>query len=190
MNRFVVISGCSGGGKSTLLAELGRRGYAVVEEPGRRIVREEMEGEGSALPWVDTAAFLRRAIAMSLADLVLARMLVGWVFFDRGLVDAAAGLQYLTGEAVPTPLGQTHRYHQRVFLTPPWPEIYLTDSERRHGFDSAVAEYLRLLEIYPSLGYEVSILPKIGAAERADFILKALKEQPRMSDSDQIIDSN
>jgi predicted ATPase len=66
MNRFVVISGCSGGGKSTLLAELGRRGYAAVEEPGRRIVREEMEGEGSALPWVDTAAFLRRAIAMYL----------------------------------------------------------------------------------------------------------------------------
>jgi predicted ATPase len=56
MNRFVVIPGCSGGGKSVLLAELGRRGYAVVEEPGRRIVREGMEGEGSALPWVDTAA--------------------------------------------------------------------------------------------------------------------------------------
>jgi len=74
------------------------------------------------------------------------------------------------------PLGQTHRYHHCVFLTPPWPEIYLTDSERRHGLDSAVSEYLRLLEIYPSLGYEVSILPKIGAAERADFILKALKE--------------
>jgi predicted ATPase len=33
MNRFVVISGCSGGGKFTLLAELGRRGYATVEEP-------------------------------------------------------------------------------------------------------------------------------------------------------------
>jgi len=176
MNRFVVISGCSGGGKSTLLAELGRRGYAVVEEPGRRIVHEEIDGEGSALPWVDTAAFLRRAIAMSLADRVSARTLEGWVFFDRGLIDAAAGLQYLTGETVLAPLGQTHRYHHRVFLTPPWPEIYLTDSERRHGLDSAVAEYLRLLEIYPSLGYEVSILPKIGAAERADFILKALKE--------------
>jgi predicted ATPase len=176
MNRFVVISGCSGGGKSTLLAELGRRGYAVVEEPGRRIVHEQIDGEGSALPWVDTVAFLRRAIAMSLADRVSARTIEGWVFFDRGLVDAAAGLQYLTGEAVLAPLGQTHRYHHRVFLTPPWPEIYLTDPERRHGLDSAVAEYLRLLEIYPSLGYEVSILPKIGAAERADFILKALKE--------------
>jgi predicted ATPase len=176
MNRFVVISGCSGGGKSTLLAELGRRGYAVVEEPGRRIVQEEIGGEGSALPWVDTAAFLRRAIAMSLADRVSARALEGWVFFDRGLIDAAAGLQYLTGEAVLEPLSQTHRYHHRVFLAPPWPEIYLTDPERRHGLDSAIAEYLRLVEIYPSLGYEVSILPKIGAAERADFIVEALKE--------------
>jgi predicted ATPase len=50
MDRFVVISGCSGGGKSTLLAELGRRGHTVIEEPGRRIVIEEMNGGGSALP--------------------------------------------------------------------------------------------------------------------------------------------
>jgi predicted ATPase len=174
MNRFVVISGCSGGGKSTLLAELARRGYFVVEEPGRRVVREEIDRGGSALPWVDTATFLHRAIAMSLADRVTAGTREGWAFFDRGLVDAAAGLQYLTGEPALASLGQTHRYHQRVFLTPPWPEIYLTDPERRHGFDSAVAEYSRLLEIYPSLNYEVFILPKIGVAERADFVLKAL----------------
>ena len=31
MNRRVVISGCSGGGKSTLLAELKRRGFSAVE---------------------------------------------------------------------------------------------------------------------------------------------------------------
>jgi len=104
VNRFVVISGCSGGGKSTLLGELGRQGHAVVKEPGRRIVREETIGDGSALPWVDMAAFLRRAVAM------------------------------------------------------------------------ALAEYLRLLETYPSLGYEVSILPRVGVAERADFVLKRLQE--------------
>jgi hypothetical protein len=40
VDRFVVISGCSSGGKSTLIAELGKRGYAVVDEPGRRIVKE------------------------------------------------------------------------------------------------------------------------------------------------------
>ena len=64
-SRFVVISGCSSGGKSTLLMELGRRGYATVEEPGRRVVKEEMLGEGLALPWVDEIAFARRTIALA-----------------------------------------------------------------------------------------------------------------------------
>jgi predicted ATPase len=175
MHLFVAISGCSGGGKSTLLAELARRGYAVVEEPGRRIVLEERNSEGSALPWVDMAAFLRRAIAMALADRATARERDGWVFFDRGLVDAAAGLQHWTGEPVLASLGQTHRYHRRVFFTPPWPEIYQIDAERRHGQDAALAEYSRLLEAYPSLGYEVVMLPKVGVPERADFVLKMLE---------------
>jgi len=173
---FVVISGCSAGGKSTLLAELGRRGYAVVEEPGRRIVRDELKAKGSALPWVDATAFARRAIAMSLADRAAVAGRGDWVFFDRGLIDAAAALQHLTGEAALPPLRRSHRYHRRVFLAPPWPEIYVTDTERRHGFDSALPEYRRLLGTYPSLGYEVFILPKIGVRERADFVLSTLEE--------------
>jgi predicted ATPase len=171
-----VISGCSGGGKSALLAELGRRGHVTVEEPGRRIVREELLGDGSALPWVDGAAFARRAIALALADRDAASCALGWVFFDRGLIDAAAALQHRTGEPTLAAFGQAHRYHHRVFLAPHGPEIYVTDAERRHGLDRAIAEYERLLNIYPSLGYEVTILPKISVPERADFVLNALAE--------------
>ena len=50
----------------------------------------------------------------------------------------------------------------------------MTDAERRHGFAFAVAEYERLLDVYPSLGYEVTILPKVGVSERADFVLSKL----------------
>jgi predicted ATPase len=175
-DRFVVISGCSGGGKSTLLIELDRRGHATVEEPGRRIVKEELKCDGSALPWIDAVAFARRTVAMALADRASAAALDGWVFFDRGLIDAAVALQHLTGEPVLTPLGQSHRYHRRVFLTPPWPEIYVTDSERRHGLNAGVAEYRRLLDVYPSLSYEVTILPKVSVHERADFVLHILAE--------------
>jgi predicted ATPase len=174
MDRFVVISGCSGGGKSTLLAELARRGHAVVEEPGRRIVREEPHGDGLALPWVDPIAFARRAVAVSLEDLASAHEAGGWVFFDRGLVDSAAALQHLTGEPALSELGRRHRYHRRVFLAPPWPAIYENDPERRHTLDEATAEYARLLEAYPELGYEVLILPKAGVVERASLILRAL----------------
>lgn len=174
--RFVLISGCSSGGKSTLLAELGRRGHAVVEEPGLRIVTQELASGGGALPWVDASAFLRRAIEMALADRAAAQGLSGWVFFDRGLVDAASGLQHLTGEPVLDALGRAHRYNRRVFLAPPWPEIYVTDQERRHDLNQAVAEYERLAVTYPLLGYEVLVLPKVSVEDRAKFVLAALAE--------------
>jgi predicted ATPase len=172
--RFVVLSGCSGGGKSTLLAELARRGYRVVEEPGRRIIAEEALTGGTALPWADSAAFLRRAIDMALQDRAAAMSAKSWVFFDRGLIDAAVGLQHVTGEPALDGLASSHRYHRRVFLTPPWPEIYTADADRRHGLDTAIVEYRRLLAAYPALGYQVVLLPKIPVAERAVFLLETL----------------
>ncbi|MBB5577462.1 MULTISPECIES: AAA family ATPase [Rhizobium] len=174
MDRFVIISGCSGGGKSTLLEELRRRGHQVVEEPGRRIVIEELERGGSALPWLDAPAFARRAVGMSISDRSSAASAPGLVFFDRGLIDAAAALHHLTGEADLAVLGQSHRYNRHVFLTPPWPEIYVADRERRHDLSAAIAEYDRLSSIYPSLGYEVHILPKVSIEKRANIVLSVL----------------
>ncbi len=173
-DRFIVLSGCSGGGKSTLLEELHRRGYATVEEPGRRIVQEELATGGTALPWFDLAAFARRAVTMALADREAMRDQPGFVFFDRGLIDAAAALEAETGEPALAALATQHRYNARVFLTPPWPEIYGSDPERRHGFKAALAEYERLERTYPALGYETVILPKVSVAERADFVLARL----------------
>ncbi|MCB5204157.1 AAA family ATPase [Neorhizobium sp. T786] len=174
MENFVVISGCSGGGKSTLLDELAQRGHAIVPEPGRRIVAEEMKGDGSALPWVDLGAFAERAVAMALADREAMRNTPGWVFFDRSLVDAAAALEHASGAPALCGLGTVHRYHQRVFLTPPWPEIYRQDEERQHGLETAIAEYDRLLTAYKALGYDVVILPRIAVEDRATFILSQL----------------
>lgn len=174
MNRCVLISGCSGGGKSTLLAELAARGFSVVEEPGRRIVKQELESSGNALPWTDMAAFARRAIEVAREDHVAASSQPGWTFFDRGLVDAAAALQYATGEAFQAELIAANRYYERVFLAPPWPEIYRADPERRHGFDDAVAEYDRLAARLPALGYEIMMLPNVPVGDRADFILEHL----------------
>jgi len=176
MDRFVIISGCSGGGKSSLLAKLHERGYAVIEEPGRRIVSEEIEHGGKAVPWIDPVAFARRAIAMSLADQdEAARRGDDPVFFDRGLIDATAALAHLTGEPISSDLRTKHRFCPQVFLTPPWPEIYVTDPERRHGFKEAVAEYERLLQVYPSLNYEVVIIPRASVTERARFVCDRLE---------------
>jgi predicted ATPase len=113
---------------------------------------------------------------MALVDRATARGREGWVFFDRGLVDAAAFLQHLKGKPVLAELEQSRCYHRRMFLAPPWREIYVTDPERRHGFDAALAEYSRLLEAYSSLGYEIFVLPMARVVERADFVLSTLAE--------------
>lgn len=177
-DRFILLSGCSGGGKSTLLAELARRGHATVPEPGRRIVAAELENGGGALPWLDLAAFARRAIALALADRAAAAALPGPVFFDRGLVDAAAALEHATGEPVLAPLGRAHRYHPTVFLTPPWPELRSEDPQRRQRPGEAEAEYARLLRAYAALGYRRVVLPKCSVAARAGLLLAELGLPP------------
>lgn len=176
MKTCVLITGCSGGGKSTLLAELAARGFSVVEEPGRRIVREELESKGDALPWVNLAAFAQRATTLSIEDHATASQRGGWTFFDRGLVDAAAAFQHATGEPLREDLLAVHRYHSQVFLTPPWPEIYENDAERKHGLADAIAEYERISVLLPQLGYEPVILPKVSVSERVDFLLQHLPE--------------
>ncbi|WP_316251193.1 AAA family ATPase [Sphingomonas sp. JC676] len=172
------MSGCSGGGKSTLLAELARRGFSTVPEPGRRIVTEELRCNGNALPWTDMATFARRAIAMALADRLAAESRKALVFFDRGLVDAAVALEHATGERTVMPLGTAHRYNANVFLAPPWSEIHVHDAERRLEFTEAVAEYARLERAYRALGYTMHLLSRVDVEARADFVLATLGAAP------------
>jgi predicted ATPase len=175
MKNFVTISGCSSGGKSTLLAELKQRGHVTIDEPGRRIITEELKRGGRALPWADSVAFALCVMEVSLADYSGADASKGWVFFDRGLIDAAVAIELLTGEPVIERVASTYRFNKRVFLVPPWPEIYSVDSERRHSIDDAIAEYNRLTDVYPSLGYDIQVLPKVSVADRANILLASLE---------------
>ncbi len=111
----------------------------------------------------------------------MARADLGWhaeatrpVFYDRGLIDALAGLERDRGPMVAEALASDRPYCSRVFLAPPWPEIYAQDSTRRHDFEAAVAEYDHLASLLPALGYEPVELPLVGVAGRADFVLANL----------------
>lgn len=177
MARLIAISGCSGGGKSSLLSALANRGFTTVEEPGRRIVREELAGDGAALPWRDPVAFARRALAMSLSDLDRVAEQSGPVFFDRGLIDAAAALVHLGHSSELDGVALENRYDRTVFLAPPWPEIHVTDEERRHDFQAAALEYDRLLRFYTELGYRTHLLPKKSTDRRVAFVIETMDKK-------------
>ena len=174
--RAVVITGCSGGGKSTLLAELSRRGHSVFPEAGRQIVREQDWIGGDALPWIAPERFCELLLSRALHQRISAASEPGLAFFDRSVVEPLAGLARM-GLPVADHFvraAEVCRYNETVFVAPPWPEIFRQDAERRHGLDAALEEYAPLLATYRRLGYRLVELPNIDVAARADFVLAEL----------------
>lgn len=174
--QFIVLSGCSGGGKSSLLAELGRRGFATYEEPGRQVVKEQLLIGGDALPWGDVDLFLELTISRSIHHLVEAARGDRVAFFDRGIIDQVNGYP-ARGLPIPKHLASAvaqFRYRKTVFLVPPWQEIFANDAERKHNFEDSVAMYDSLVATYVRFGYEPVVIPKLDVSQRADFILEQL----------------
>lgn len=171
-NNYVIISGCSGGGKSTLLSELASRDYSVVLEPGRQIVKEQTAINGNALPWINLEKFLDLALSRYLFQFNSQNEQQQFVFFDRGIVDSvqlgSPQPEYFQNAA------KNFRYNRLVFLVPPWKEIFTGDTERKHSFESAKKEFDELLIKYKNFGYETVLIPKVSVKERADFILAKL----------------
>ena len=172
---FVVISGCSGGGKSSLIHELAARGYRVFAEPGRQIVKEQNFIGGDGIPSLDVHKFVELCVSRTMHNMIMAAETTSYVFFDRSIIDNVNGLRMASG--APQHLikaMETFRYAKKVFMTPPWLELFRTDAERTHSYDAAVAEYETLVPAYERLGHEVIVLPKTSVKERVDLILKEL----------------
>ena len=171
-NNDVIISGCSGGGKSTLLSELASRGYSVILEPGRQIVKEQTAINGDALPWTNLKKFLDLALSRYLFQFNSQKDQQQLLFFDRGIIDSVqlntSQPEYFRNAA------KNFRYNRLVFLVPPWQEIFTSDKERKHSFESAKNEFNELLIKYKNFGYETILIPKVSVKERADFILEKL----------------
>lgn len=184
--NFYVISGCSGGGKSTLLSALAQRGYHVFPEAGRQIVKEQLSVGGDGVPWQDATRFAELCVSRAMYFYNSAAGVDGPVFFDRSVVDNICGIERL-GLPMPGYFSQTlarYRYAPRVFMVPPWPEIFQQDEERQHSFEAAEQEFYGSLESYKAIGYEVVLIPKRPVQERADFVERevsqALRDQRRV----------
>lgn len=175
-NRFFVLTGGPGAGKTTLVEALKARGYATTEEAGRGVIRREMLRNGDGLPWIDRERFAELMFEWELASYRQAERQPGPVIFDRGLPDTIGYLR-LEGLEVPAWMEEEAlrlRYHTRVFIAPPWREIYSGDEERRQSWTVAVRTHDVMRETYADLGYDLVELPRISVAQRADFVIATI----------------
>jgi predicted ATPase len=175
-DRFFVLTGGPGAGKTTLIEALKARGYATTEEAGRGVIRQETQSSGEGLPWVDRERFAELMFEWELRSYRDAERQDGPVIFDRGLPDTIGYLR-LEGLEVPAWMEEEAwrlRYNAQVFVAPPWKEIYGQDEERRQSWDVAVRTHDIVVETYADLGYELVELPRTSVMQRAEFVIAGI----------------
>ncbi len=170
--NWCVITGAPCSGKTAVIKEMQRRGFAVVHEVARACIDRQLQ-QGLSLAEI-------RADELKFESAILAekvRLESGLpenetIFFDRGLPDSIAYFK-LAGLDPAEPLAKSRlvRY-RRVFFFERLP--FSKDRVRAEDEKTALRLDLLIEESYRVLGYHPIQVPLLPVKERADFILRRL----------------
>jgi predicted ATPase len=172
-NNFHIFTGGPGAGKTTVLEALRMRGYACVEETGRKIIREQAAIGGNIHHNGDRIAYRDLMLSRAIADYERMAAQSGPVFFDRGIPDLV-GYNRLIGTEIPQAMrdaAEAYRYNPDVFVFPPWREIYANDTERKQDFAEAIESWQAAVDILPVFGYRVIEVPRASREARVQFVI-------------------
>jgi predicted ATPase len=172
-DRVFVLTGGPGAGKTTLIEALRDAGFATMPEAGRAIIRDQQAIGGPATHQGNPGLFAELMLAFDMQSYRRALDEPGPVFFDRGITELA-GYHRMMGMPAPAHFrvaAQQFRYNARVFVAPPWPEIFAQDSERKQTREEAGRTHYAVAAAYVELGYEIVPLPKVSVEARLRFML-------------------
>ncbi len=171
-NIKIVFTGCPGSGKTTTIGLLQNYGIDSLPEVPRMIIEQQQKKEKAILPQTNFVQF---------TQLVLEEMIRQYnrpnkniTIFDRAIPDLIA---YLKCRNISPPKNifiqaRKYKYYNKVFIFPPWKEIYENDGIRYETFEEAKAIYNCLLHEYTEYGYEIIKVPKLSNEKRVEFLLK------------------
>ncbi len=176
MQQKIVLIGGPGTGKSTVLKEFIKRGYQCMPEISREVTLKAQEDGIDQLFLEKPLLFselLLKGREKQFTDAELSDKQL--IFFDRGIPDVHAYMNYLKTEYPETYVEKSLQYkYDKVFMLRPWKEIYEQDNERYESFEQAIELDKFLREAYEDLGYSIIDVPFGSVEYRCDFILNAL----------------
>ena len=176
--EIIVLIGGPSSGKTTLINALTQKGYICYPEISREVIQKAQQDGIEQL-------FLENPLLFS--ELLLQGRINQYhqaksepteiVFIDRGLPDVIAYMNFI-GDQYPDAFHQaclSHTY-TKVFVLPPWEEIYTSDNERYESFEEAVQIQLHLEETYKHYGYELIHVPKDTVEKRVAFLMDFIQK--------------
>ncbi|MUK67744.1 AAA family ATPase [Aliivibrio fischeri] len=176
-DNFIILTGGPSSGKTTVINALKARNFFCSEEAGRKIIRNQLEQKGDALPWANKQAFGNLVLRYGIASYLKHQSKNNIVFFDRSIVDVLAffNLEKVKISDVLVSKITNFKYHSKVFIFPPWKDIFTNDNERREDFNVAINFYNEIIVAYEKSGYELVEVPFGTVDERVKFILAKLE---------------
>ncbi|EKT3956517.1 ATP-binding protein [Flavobacterium psychrophilum] len=174
--EIVVIIGGPGTGKTTIIDGLLSKGYCCYPEISREVILEAKKEGIEQL-------FLEKPLLFS--ELLLEGRKKQFenalaethdiVFLDRGIPDILAYMHYI-GDSYPSFFDAACRSntYTKIFILPPWEDIYVSDNERYESYEQAELIYNHLVETYQKYGYNLIEVPKDSVDNRILFILEQI----------------
>lgn len=174
----IVITGGPGSGKTALIKYLEDQGHQVMHEISRQIILEAQKTGIEQLFLENPILFSEKLLEGRLKQFIDAENCEAkTLFYDRGMPDVTAYMDFVHTHYAKkfSETCLTYKY-DKIFVLPPWKEIYEQDNERYESFEQAEKLYSFLKNSYKNYGYKTYEVPVGSIKERADFIIGKVKD--------------
>lgn len=174
----IVITGGPGSGKTALIKYLEDQGHKVMHEISREVILAAQREGIEQLFLEDPILFSEKLLEGRLQQFHEGENYhTETLFYDRGMPDVTAYMDFVK-TLYPSNFSETclaYRY-DKIFVLPPWEEIYEQDNERYESFEQAKELFDFLKRGYEKYGYKTFEVPVGSIKERVEFIITKVKD--------------
>jgi predicted ATPase len=169
-----ILTGTPGSGKTSIITELGLKGYCIIQEAATDVINEEQKS-GNLEPW-KLPDFVEKIVQVQkLRQLEAEKFSSALQFFDRSPICTYALSLYLNFPPPSALIEEIERvqknniYEKRVFFIENLGFITNSDA-RKISFEEALRFEQIHIAAYKKFGHECMIIPFLPVAERLKII--------------------